>query len=87
MLTAFITLPDGYDVANIDLSTVVCEGTTAVKGMVSEEDSGIYTAKFNRQDLVDVPNGDAITLRVTGKVHYNGGLVDFEGNDNIRVID
>jgi hypothetical protein len=87
VFTAFIQLIEGYNVANIDVSTVLCEGAPAVKGMVSEEDSGTYIAKFNRQDLVNVPTGDAVTLRLTGKVRYNGGLVDFEGSDTIRVID
>lgn len=85
--TAFITLPEGYDVANIDVSTVVCEGAPAVKGMVSEEDKGTYIAKFNRQDLVNMPTGDVVTLRVTGKVYFSGILIDFEGSDTIRVID
>jgi len=84
---AFIQLPEGYDVADIDASTVVCEGAPAIKGMISEKDKGTYTAKFNRQDLVDVSIGDAVTLRVTGKVLYNGSPLDFEGSDTIRVVD
>jgi hypothetical protein len=43
--------------------------------------------KFNRQDLVGVPTGDAVPLTVIGKVFYNGGEADFEGTDTIRVID
>jgi len=86
VFTAFITLPESYDVANIDVSTAVCEVATAVKGMISEVDKGTYIAKFNREDLVNVPTGDAVTLRVIGKVFYNSGLADFEGSDTIRVI-
>ncbi|MFH1392090.1 MAG: PKD domain-containing protein, partial [bacterium] len=86
VFTAFIALPESYDVANIDVSTAVCEVATAVKGMISEVDKGTYIAKFNREDLVNVPTGDAVTLRVIGKVFYNSGLADFEGSDTIRVI-
>lgn len=85
--TAFIQLPEGYDAADIDVSTVVCEGAPAVRGMVSEEDNGTYITKFNRQDLVDVPTGDEVELTVIGKVFYNGGYADFEGSDTVRVID
>ncbi|MDP2983890.1 MAG: PKD domain-containing protein [Candidatus Latescibacter sp.] len=81
VFTAFITFSEGYNVANINLSTVVCEGAPAVKGIVSEEDKGTYIVKFNRQDVVDVPIGGAVTLTVTGKV----GLVDFEGKDTVNI--
>lgn len=82
VFTAFITFSEGYDVANINLSTVVCEGALAVKGIVSEEDKGTYIVKFNRQNVVNVPIGGAVTLTVTGKV----GLADFEGNDTVNII-
>jgi PKD repeat protein len=80
--TAFITFSEGYDVANINLSTVVCEGALAVKGIVSEKDKGTYIVKFNRQDVVNVPIGGAVTLTVTGKV----GLADFEGKDKVNIV-
>ena len=80
--TAFITLPEGYDVADIDISTVGCEGAPAVKGMVADDNR--YIAKFNIQDLVGVEPGDAVTLTVTGKLYDK---TPFEGSDTIRVID
>jgi hypothetical protein len=63
---------------------VKCEGAPAVRGMASEEDNGTYIAKFNRQDLKNVTEGDAVELTVTGELS-DGRL--FEGNDTIRVID
>jgi hypothetical protein len=81
VFTAFIQLPKGYDVANINISTVVCEGVPAVKGMVADDNK--YIAKFDREDLVGVEPGDAVPLTVTGKL-YNE--TPFEGNDTIRVI-
>lgn len=83
LFTTFIKFPEGHDVADINVSTVTCEGAPAIRGMVSEVDNGTYIAKFNRQDLVNVTSGDA-TLTVTGEL-YDGA--QFEGNDTIRVID
>ena len=84
VFTAFITFPeDGYNVADINNSTVECEGAPAVRGRVSEEDTGTYIAKFNRSDLVGVPTGDEVTLNVTWKLDDG---TPFEGNDTIRVI-
>lgn len=84
VFTAFIQLPEGYDVADIDVSTVVCEGAPAVRGSVSEEDTGTYIAKFNRQDLVEVTTGGEVTLTVTGEL--NDGT-PFTGTETIRVIE
>jgi len=80
VFTAFITLPEGCDVADIDIGTVECQGATAIRGMI---DSDTLIAKFNRQDLVGVATGDEITLTVTGNLL--GGSA-FAGSDTIRVI-
>ena len=82
LFTAFITLPEPYNITDIDISTVVCEDAPAVKGIVADDNK--YIAKFNVQDLVGVDLGDAVTLTVTGKL-YDG--TPFEGSDTIRVID
>jgi PKD repeat protein len=84
--TAFITLPTGYDVNNIDLASLVCEGAHAKSGHATGEGSNMYIAKFNRQDLTGVFLGDAVTFIVTGNVITNGDSIDFEGSDTIRVI-
>lgn len=81
VFTAFITLPEEFNVADIDLDTVECEGAPAVRGRVA--DGHTFIAKFNSQDLVDVPTGDEVTLTVTGEV----AGTPFVGSDNIRVID
>lgn len=80
VFTAFITLPEGYNVADIVINTVECEGAHAIKGIV---DGDQYIAKFKIQDLVNVTTGDAVELTVSGE------LIDgssYEGSDTVRVI-
>ena len=82
LFTAFITLPESYNIADIDISTVVCEGAPAVKGMVADDNK--YIAKFDREDLrEDLPTGEEVKMRVTGKLYDE---TSFEGLDRIRVI-
>nr|QNO56557.1 hypothetical protein IDNIJKHG_00015 [Methanosarcinales archaeon ANME-1 ERB7] len=81
VFTAFITLPEGYNIIDIDISTVICEGALAVKGMVADDKK--YIAKFDREDLVDVEPGDSVTIAVTGTLYAK---TPFAGNDTITVI-
>ena len=81
VFTAFIRLPEGFNVADIDLAMVKCEGAPATKGVVA---GSTLVVKFDRQSLVGVSVGDEVTFTVTGK------LVDgtpFSGSDTIRVMD
>jgi len=80
VFTAYITLPEGYDVADIDMGTVTCEGAPAVRGVT---DGSILIAKFNRQDLNGVPTGKEVELTVSGNL-LDG--TPFTGSDIIRVI-
>jgi hypothetical protein len=81
IFTAFITLPEGYDVADIDISSVLCEGAPAIRGIIANDALG---AKFDRQNLVGVDSGDEVSFTVTGNL-ING--MSFSGTDTIRVID
>ena len=81
VFTAFIQLPEGYSVTDINVSTVECEGASAVRGMVENE---TFIAKFNRQELVNMTTGDAVTLTVIGEL-YDSTV--FGGSDTIRVIE
>jgi hypothetical protein len=86
VFTAFITLPEGYEVADIDVSTVECEGARAAeKGIVAGD---TLIVKFNRQDLdlKLVKPGDAVMLIVTGTLKDTDGTL-FKASDTIRVID
>jgi len=81
VFTVFMKLPEGYSVTDINVSTVECEGASAVRGTVENE---TFIAKFDRRELVNVTTGDAVTLTVTGEL-YDGTA--FGGSDTIRVIE
>ena len=89
-ITAYITLPEEYNVENIVLETVEIEGIQAVW---AEIQGSVYMVKFDRATVRDT---------LTGAVDYEGGLkfydlivtvkgqlVDgtpFEGSDAVTVI-
>ena len=76
IFTAFITLPDGYDVADINVSTVVCEGAPAQSGTVAAADNGTYVVNFGREDVrEDMPTGN-VSMTVEGNL-FDG--TPFEG--------
>jgi hypothetical protein len=79
--TAFMTFPNGYDLASINLSTIVCQGAPAIDGNIADKK---FIAKFDREDLIGVLPGEEVTFTVTGKL-FNG--TPFIGSDTIKVID
>jgi len=95
VFTAFITLPEDYNVADINISTVECESVPADSKKRIDGDNR-FIAKFNRQELVAVLNEtgkvDVDVLNKTGKnvtLNVTWELKDgtsFKGNDTIRVI-
>ena len=95
-ITAYIELPGGLDVANIDVSTMALEGDVFLEGILSAEPwpteisdhdgDGVpdLMVKFDRsavQGLVSI--GDNVELTVIGK----WGPAPFRGSDTIRVIE
>lgn len=95
MITCYIALPDGFDVGDIDVSTVLFEGTVYAEPEFTEigdfhSDSIIeLMAKFDRSAVInyllgiDVQNKDEVVITITGYLH-NG--TPFEGTDIIRVM-
>lgn len=80
IFTAFVTLPQPYNVNDIVASSVVCSGAPARDGFVN--DKGLFVAKFNRSDLPPLPEGPAVLT-------VQGSLVDgttFSGVDTVRII-
>jgi hypothetical protein len=89
-VTVYIELPEGYDVEDIDVSTVKLNDT--VPALAHPTEVGDYDSdgvpdlmvKFNRSDVIDILEvGEEITVTIVGEV---AGIA-FEGSDTIRVID
>ena len=88
-VVVYIELPSGYNVSDINISSVRFEGIIPAESWpyaVGDYDKdGIpdLMVKFNRNDVINIlPNGDNIPVHVTGTV----GSTTFEGVDRIRVI-
>ncbi len=81
--TALITYPPGYPANDWKITKVVCEGAASTGGTLSGKG---YVAKFNRQDVQDVAQGNLAEFTVTATAEYNGQKVFFEGSDNVMVI-
>ena len=90
-VTVYIELPGGYDVADINVSSIKLNGNVSAEefpidvGDYDEDEIADLMVKFDRQAVIDIlPIGDAVNVTVTGKL-YDG--TPFEGSDVIRVID
>ncbi|MBE0447824.1 MAG: hypothetical protein IBX64_06950 [Actinobacteria bacterium] len=89
-ITAYIELPEGYDAADIDVSTVLLNDKVPAESMPTGigdyDEDGIpdLMVKFDRAMVKGMLSpGDAVELTVTGE------LIDgtpFKGSDTIRVI-
>jgi len=90
-ITAYIELPDSYDVQDIDIVTVTLEGTIAAELCPTEvgdyDDDGVpdLMVKFDWQALVEYLDGTTgeVTLMVSGELSDG---TPFEGSDAITVI-
>jgi len=86
-ITCYIQLPDGYNVEDIDISSIKLEDTLTVEhGNIQD---GILMVKFSRKDLIDyiktlgLTYPEYVTLEVTGEL---AGGTTFCGSDTIKVI-
>lgn len=83
VFTATISVPEGYKLKDWHIANVTCEGADMVKGGLS---GNKYTAQFNRQDLVGVSTGNAVTLTVKGTFTYDGKVAQIQASDTVKVI-
>jgi hypothetical protein len=86
----YIELPPGYDVSQIDISSIKLNGTVPALDWPTEigdyDGNGIpdLMVKFDRAAVQSVLTvGEQVQITITGEV---GGIA-FEGQDTIRVID
>ena len=88
-IKAYIELPQGYVVSDIEVSTVKLNGE--VEALLHPTKIGDYDGdsipdlmvSFNRAEVIALAGIGEATLTVTGEV--NG--IPFEGSDTIRIID
>jgi hypothetical protein len=87
-ITCYIELAEGYDVADIDVSTVLLndeihavQHPTAI-GDYDGDGSEDLMVKFPRSGLGNYSPSDEVELTVSGTV----GSTQFEGSDNVRLI-
>jgi predicted phosphodiesterase len=88
-ITAYIELPEGYKVRDIDLLTVKLNGE--VPARLHPTKIGDYDAdsipdlmvKFDRREVSGLLDGGETTLTITGEVNET----PFEGTDTIGVLD
>jgi hypothetical protein len=89
-VTAYIELPDGYDVAGINASTVLLNGkvsavTDPKYEFVTNESEYLQDfdgdlilermVKFDREDVEAILEaGDEVTVTLSGKVEYDNGV-------------
>lgn len=95
--TAYIELPEGYDVVDINVSSILLNGTISAEmhpiGIGDEDGDGIpdLMVKFDRSEvisyiLVNVDIEDkftTITLTITGTLNDR---TPFEGSDTIKIL-
>jgi len=90
-ITCYIELPSGYNVANINVSTL------KLNGIVPAEPSPTAIGDYDNDEIPDLmvkldrvsvaailPVGDNVEVKITGSL--NDGI-NFEGIDHIKVID
>jgi hypothetical protein len=90
-ITCYIELPEGYDVDDIDVSTIKLNDQVPAEshptGIGDEDDDGVpdLMVKFDREAVQEILQaGDEVEITVTGELEDE---TPFEGSDTIRVID
>ncbi len=89
-VTCYIELPEGYDPADIDVSTVVLNDELAAlfhpTGVGDEDNDGVpdRMVKFDRAHVIEfLPPGEHVEAAVSGELNDE---TPFAGADSVRVI-
>jgi hypothetical protein len=83
-LTCYIWLPEGYDVADIDPSSVVLEQYIKSEQVSVDEQKQVAIAMFSREELRGIISTGEVELTISGRL--TDGTI-FEATDVIKVID
>jgi len=83
---AFVTLPEAYKGATIDMKTVSCSGAPAVRMMKLKIFPRIVGFVFKTSELDGVDTGKKVTLTLEGELKNKGTTYTFTGADDVKVI-
>jgi len=83
-ITCYISLPEDYNVADIDPNSVLLEDEIQPDEFSADEQKQVAVLRFNREELRDILNVGRAELTITGRL--TDGTI-FEGTDTIKVID
>ena len=83
-ITAYITLPTGYDVSEVDPTTILLNEEIAPAWSMVDEEEQVLKVKFDRAAVQELLSPGEVELKVTGLLT---GEILFEGFDTIIVID
>lgn len=92
-VTVYIELPEGFDLNQIDISSIMLNDL--VPALTKPTEIGDYDSdrildlmvKFERNKVQAILNpGEKVSITITGRVFHNGNYLDFRGSDIIRVI-
>jgi hypothetical protein len=80
---SIVVFPEGYDIADVNVSSVRCEGAPAVDNILRPDDRSIVFL-YNIGDLRDnLPGGYSVEFSINGQL--NDGA-PFEGSDTVAVL-
>ncbi len=82
-ITAFLWLPEDYNVADIDPNSVYLQEQIEAEHILLNEESQVVIAKFSRDQVQGILKIGEVDLTITA--HLTNGTV-FEGTDVIKVI-
>ncbi|NWG11488.1 hypothetical protein HXY33_07085 [Candidatus Bathyarchaeota archaeon] len=92
-ILAFVELPKGYKAKDIDLSTVMMNGTIAIKGKAIIIGKRLLIVRFDRSEVISLIKNSTswknktkfviVTLTITGKLK-DGSM--FQGSDKVRAF-
>lgn len=93
VVTAYIELPEGFDVSQIDIASILLNdlvpALTKPTAIGDYDKDGIpdLMVKFERNKVQQILySGEKVLVIITGKVFHNEKYLDFKGDDEIKVI-
>ena len=87
VFTAFIKFTTEYESSVIFPESVACEGISAIKVQKCNGANHDYLVQFDVEDFSGlIETGSEVPLKITGVAYHDGGCIDFEEVDIVRVI-